>query len=455
VRRGLAVILLVLTAACGKTVPRPEARSAATRDAADKDAAQALAAETLEPEVEPADDAPLNLRWARQMRPFTQGLTLSADGRVAVRSNDHVSVHARRGGRTLADKDLTGVIAFGFDGPDAATALFADGLRRFVVASFAETERVPFSSPAYRVALSPSRIVVAFEDGMLRVYDRKSLESLRELALDDRVTALTVSDDGRRVALGLGGDLGLLDVETGAVDRQRVGTGLMVGVLAYGTAPTPDIEPPLFVAADARIGLWSAAERAFATRFTTLSSVQAASWLDDGSIATVGRDGVLIVDPTTGASRSLGGGITAGQSGGLLATDPAGRRLCVAESGGRVSCFGRGGSATRQVVGPTPSANKSSATARVVERRKRRLIVKTSGDAIPAAETLVRVYRYREVRIGELRSGRWIDTTEGRVTRVDGDEVHVRIGEIRNVDGIEDPLPPDATVELIWRQERK
>jgi hypothetical protein len=79
---------------------------------------------------------------------------------------------------------------------------------------------------------------------------------------------------------------------------------------------------------------------------------------------------------------------------------------------------------------------------------------------LPAVGTAVTVVRYTEVVIGEHKSARWIEVADGRVERVEGDVVHLRLSHEgllpKNTGGSipadTEPLADDTPIKLVWQR---
>lgn len=448
--RGIPLLLAVALLGCGKTVPAPSSPSP-TGDEMPHDIA--LASESPALAAEPAPSAgPFHLRWAAQGEPYGEALAVASDGHVAVITKGKLAIRDGRG-NLLTEGPLCDALAATFLGPQKLLVICDRALSVWRMPQLERQRYVPLPEATRAAAFASAHLAVGFADGVVRLYEMPSLEMVDAFRANEPVAALALSRDGQWLAAGLdSGELVIRDRDADDLTRHQVKVGLPVSGLSLASD-----DQRLFVVAGPLAEIWSRKERRPERRFATISSVAAAEWLDDGTLASVGRDGLLLLDPETGAARSLGGGVTSAQPGSALGVDAAGRRFCVLEPDGRLACYGRGGAANRQIVSPIPGGvAETSTTGRVVHHRDDALEVRAHAEApLPDKGTLVRVFRYRQVRVSGAQSIRWIETTEGEVEGVQGDVVEVRIGQIRNHEGFDSPLTNELPVKLVWLPARR
>lgn len=436
---------LVLTAlGCGKSVPAPSAPSSPEGERTE---AMPKADTPVEGPASVPSTGPFALRWSMQGEPYGEALAVGSDGHVAVITKGKLTVRDPRG-KPVAEGPLCDALAARFLDPRRLLVICERALTVWRVPRLERQRYVALPEATRAAAFGAEHLAVGFADGVVRLYEMASLEMVDAFRASEPVVSLVLSRDAQWLAAGLeGGELVIRDREAGDLTRHAVKLGLSVSGLSLSQD-----EQRLFVVAGPLAEVWSRSERKPQHRFATITSVEAAEWLDDGTLASVGRDGLLLLDPGTGAARSLGGGVTSAQPGSAIGVDAEGRRFCVLEPDGRLSCYGRGGSSSRQIVSPIPGGiAETSTTGRVVYHHDDALEVRAHPDApLPERGTLVRVFRYREVTVSGAQSVRWIETTEGEVEGVEGDVVEVRIGPIRNHEGFDSPLTNELPVKLVW-----
>ena len=449
-RAALAVLSLALLG-CGKTVPAPSSPSSGedAPQVTPADGATTIPVAAAEPEP---SSGPFHLRWAAQGEPYGEALAVAPDGRVAVITKGKLAIRDTRG-KTIAHGPLCDALAAKFLGAERLLVICERALSVWRVPTLERQRFVALPEATRAASFAAEHLAVGFADGVVRLYEMPSLEMVDAFRANEPVVALALSRDAKWLAAGLdSGELVIRDREADDLTRHPVKIGLPVRGLSLSVD-----DQRLFVIAGPLAEVWSRTERRPSHRFATISRVEAAEWLDDGTLASVGPDGLLQLDPATGAARSLGGGVTSAQPGSAVGADEAGRRFCVLEPDGRLSCYGRGGAANRQIVSPIPGGvAETSTTGRIVHHHDEELEVRAHPDApLPDKGALVRVFRYREVTVSGAQSIRWIETTEGEVEGVHGDVVAVRIGAIRNHEGFDSPLTNELPVKLVWLPARR
>lgn len=451
--RLLAPLALLSLLGCGKIVPPPStapspspAPSSPSEAAAPRVAEQSSPVGEQAPSADPEPDVALYLRWSVEGRPDSERAAVGPEGRVVVTTRRHVTLYD--GGELIAERPSCAALATSFVSAHRLAVICPRELVIHTLPSLDVELRQPLADEAVTAAFVPGYLAIAFADHSARSYDAETLAQLDALNVGQPITALALDRNAESLFIGLeGGDLVIRDRNEGESLRQEIKPGLPV----HGLVPAPG-DRALLVAAGPLVEIWSLAELHSLRRFSTVSGLDDAGWLSDGTVVSVGRDGLLALDPETGAARSLGGGVTSAQPGSRLAVDARGQRFCVVEPDGRLSCYGRGGASTRQVVRPIVGGlGATSTNGRVVTFSADRLEVHAHPQSPrPEPGTLVRVYRYRRVTVGGVRSVRWIDTTEGKVRRLEGDVIEVEVGELRNADGLAPPLVADVPVKLVW-----
>jgi len=393
--------------------------------------------------------------WIEQRAPFPKGLAIG-DGVVAMSSSRRLGLFDLRTGKKLVDREVCFTFpgSLGFVGAKQLVLVCEDGIKLFALPSLQFTGVREFSRPGKMAAFSKDRVVVAFEGGTVEVIGASDGEVLSSFKVSPRVTALAVSRDARRIAVGLdNGEIILHTAATKARDRVELRAGFAVTALAFSPAGKV-----LFSSGGPVSASWTLAEKKVVRRaaYRGLEAVTDAAWLTNHALATIGKDGLLLWDDAKNGSRSLGGG-RLGQPL-AVAASLGGRSLCVAERDGRLACLGRGKSASFAVRGLFESVSSDKMSGgRVVARHGRLIRIKAhAGSALPTQGAPVTVYRYVETQKGKLTQANWSQISEGEVIKIDGDMIHVRVPpssltvlNVKSARGLE-PLHYDVPVRLRW-----
>ncbi len=446
---GLAVL------SCGPVVPRPTPVAAAEPSSPPPAAATAPAEGAPVGRPDAAPKRHFKLGWSRQTRPFNKGVAVAATGHVAVLGSRSLSLHDGRSGAQLAVADVcfTFAGAYAFVANDTGALVCEDGVRLYSLPKLDYRGMRALPGKARVASFAPGLAAVGFASGSVRVYDTTHWEEQRAVAVDQRVTALALSLDGRRLAVGLEqGEVVVHELAGDGSRRVSVKRGFEVAALAF--SPSGD---QLFAAAGPLVAVWNLAKMALQRRFRTVADVTEVRWLGGGEIASVGRDGLLVLDLPEGTARSIGGGWAAGSGSPVgLATSQDAQVLCVAEREGKLACLSRGKlPATRQLLVPDEPGGPGALTmaGRVVVLTGKRLRVRAlpNGD-VPSPGTEVIILRYAESQIGPVRAARWLEAAKGRVWKLKKDVVYVSLaGAVKELPGVKDPLVYDAAVRLAWQ----
>jgi hypothetical protein len=442
--RLLAIALLGL-AACGKVVPapkeqpRPKARPRVTVDDAPSPS----------PEPSPAAKEPPALAWRLQTHPFNKGVAVRG-GYVGALGSRRLALAAAKNGKLLAERDVcfTFTGAFAFLDDKTGALVCEQEVQLLALPELEYQGSRALAGLARAAAFVPGHAAIAFDGGAVRVYDTATWAEEESLSAADAITSIALSADGRRLALGMeGGDVALHE-RGGANARIVVKLGLPVDAVAF--APAGD---RVFCAAGPVAAAYDVATQKEARRWSTVSNVKAAAWLDGGAIGSAGDDGLLLLD-LAGTATSFAGGLDGGDS--VVAIAAAGDGLfCAAERDGQVACYAEGG-VSRAVTIPDNSPDEERASGRVLGLVGKRLRVKALPDSeLPKAGSYVRLLRYTEAMVGDVKSARWIELTpQAQVLYVKKDVIHVMLGSepLLPIADVNDPLTYDTPVRLAWKR---
>ncbi len=453
---ALAPFLLMAALSCGPVVPRPNPTVQAASSAAPATTASASGAEDPAPTAATAQKKRhLRLAWTTQTRPFNKGVALAATGHVAVLGSRSLSLHDGRTGARLGEADVcfTFPDAFAFVAEDLGALVCEDAVRLYSVPGLDYRGIRELPGQARVASFAAGRVAIGFASGPVRIYNTPSWEERQVVDVDQRVTALALSTDGQRLALGLEqGEIVVHDLSDRAARRVSVKRGLEVVALAFSPKGSK-----VFAAAGPLAAVWDLDAQTLRRRFRTVADVSRARWLGPDEIASVGRDGLLLLDVEEGAARSLGGGWSLGSGTAAgLAVAPDRQVVCAAEREGEVACFSRGKlPATGQLpvsTGPMAGAGQTMAGRVVVLQGTRLQVRALANSTFPAAGTDVTVLRYTEAQVGPVRTARWYPVAEGRVFKLKKDIVHLRIvGAVKDLPKVTDPLIYDTAVRLTWQ----
>ncbi len=397
----------------------------------------------------------LAVAWIEQRAPFPKGLAIG-DGLVAMSSSRRLDLFDLRTGKKLVDREVCFTFpgSLGFVGAKRLVLVCEDGIKLFSLPSLQFTGVREFSRPGKMAAFSKDRVVVAFEGGTIELIRASDGEAVASFTVSPMVTALALSRDASRIAVGL--DNGEFLVHTTATEAQeRVDHRAGFALTALAFSPDGKV---LFSSGGPVSASWTLTEKKVVRRiaYRGLDGVTAAAWLTNHALATIGKDGLLLLDDAKNGSRSLGGG-RLGQPL-AVAASLGGRSLCVAERDGRLACLGRGRSASVAVGGLFESVSSENMSGgRVVTRRGRLIRIKAhAGSALPAQGSPVTIYRYVETKKGKLTQASWSQIAEGEVIKIDRDMILVRVPSssltvlnVKSARGLE-PLHYDVPVRLRW-----
>jgi hypothetical protein len=394
--------------------------------------------------------------WIEQRAPFPKGLAIG-EGFVAMSSSRRLDLFDLRTGKKLVDREVCFTFpgSLGFVGGKRLVLVCEDGIKMFSLPSLQFTGVREFSRSGRVAAFSKDRVVVAFEGGTVELIRASDGEALRSFAVSPMVTALALSRDARRMAVGFeNGELIVRSTATEAQERVEIRAGFAVKALAF----SPDAKV-LFASAGPVSASWNLTGKKLVRRspFRGLGGVTGAAWLTNHLLATIGEQGLLLSDDAKKANRSLGGGRLGHAL--ALAASVEDRSLCLAERDGRLACLGRGRSASVAVGGLFESVSPEKMSGgRVVARHGRLIRIKAhAGSPLPIMGAPVTVYRYVESKKGKLTRANWSQIAEGEVIKIEGDMIHVRVPSsslavlnVKSARGLE-PLHYDVPVRLRWR----
>lgn len=445
--RAWSLALLALSACQNVPPPRaaPPPKATATAAPAQK-TEPATAAAPAEP------NKPFRLAWTLQTRPFNKGLALS-DSLVASLGSRHLALVEMRTGNIVKQRDVCFTFhgAFSFIGEKKAALVCEQTVQLLSVPDLELQGTRNLPGLARAAAFGAAHVAIAFEAGSVRLFSLDDGAVVAELPVGEGVVAsLAVSADGRFVAAGLeAGEVLLLDREANAVHRMPVKRGLSIDTLSF------DAEAKrLFTGAGPTAAVWNVGTRKVAHRFRSVSSVLAASWIGRGAIASGGRDGLLLLDVSTDAAKSIAGGLDGEEPPVSVVASTDGKVLCAAERDGNLACYARGKIPTRAIPTAAYGADDARMSGRVVSFiGKQRLTVKAHAHTtLPEPGLQVRVLRYHETTVGAVRSARWVELMRADVIKIKEDVVHLKAGKLEDVPGLSDPFSYDAPIRLVWKR---
>ena len=454
-RLALASGILLATGSCGPVVPPPGAAAPAASAAPTASATPSATAPDQTPAAATArKQRHLRLAWTAQTRPFNKGVAIAPTGHVAVLGSRSLSLHDGRSGALLGEADVCFTFddAFAFVTEDTGALVCEDAVRLYALPDLDYRGLRKLPGRARVASFAPGLAAIGFATGPVRIYDTSSWEERQVVDVDQRVTALALSGDGSRLALGLEqGELVVHHLADQTARRISVKRGLEVAALTLTTDGLL-----LFAAAGPLAAVWDLGAQTLRRRFRTVADVHRARWLGAGEIASAGGDGLLLLGLAEGSARSLGGGwsLGAGTAAGLAVAVER-QVVCAAEREGEVACFSRGklpptGQLPVSASGAT-AAGRTMAGRVVVLAGSRLQVRALASSAVPAASRDVTILRYTEAQVGPVRTARWLEVAAGRVIKVKKDIVHVRLtGDVKALPNGKDALVYDAALRLLW-----
>jgi hypothetical protein len=306
----------------------------------------------------------------------------------------------------------------------------------------------PLDAPPRMARVAGDVIAAAFEHGPVRMFELEGWRERRSLATDRPVTALALSSDGARVAVGLEeGDV-VIAVGDEPPARATVMQTLEVEALALSVDGVQT-----FASAGAAAKVWPSGLSSEPQRLRTVAGVHDAAWLAKRELITSGREGLLVLNLDSGSAKSLPGYVEGASP--VMALAVHDEVLCIAERDGQLSCMSRGrlGASKHMVLADRPGGPDGEAVAgRVVTLERTQLSVRLlEGSAFPAVDSGVSVQRYVERRVGKLDDARWLELAAGKVVEIDEGRVRVRLdGGVKPLVGVKDPFAPGTPVRLVW-----
>jgi len=411
------------------TVPPPSASSASSASA---------------PAAPVTDPAALTRTWSVQAPPFLRGLAVT-DAHVVVQSRAAVTVLDRRAGKIVSSREVceAAPAAIAADGGEV-WLMCAEELRSFSLPELKPAAEHALPSPGRRVAFAPGRALVASEDGLVRDIELASGTVTRSFAVGETPSAMAAGPDGRFAAGRAGGDV-IVYAPDGGASRVGTSTGFSVASLQYA----PD-HRHLMVSAGPSLAVWrfGAGAPDEPIRFSGVRQVMDAGWLGQDHVATVGPDGVLVLDVRTRAVAAL-----AGDPGGeeLVAVAARGRdALCAGDRNGRVTCWGKG---RPRNVAPTDAAPGARSTGTITSRDGRAVVVEAEpGAPLPAVRAKVTLRRFARTTAKNRQTAVWLEVARARVVEVDGGRITLRLTGPVGFAPVEGPvLGEGVVVELRWQ----
>jgi hypothetical protein len=397
-----------------------------------------------------------------QTPPLHKGVALGPKGSVVSVAARRLLRHAPRDGRTVAEVEacFTFFDAFVFLNAERGALVCEDGLRIYRLDDFGYLGIRRFDRKARAAAFSPTRMVVAFDEGPLELIDIGKLDAGRSIPVGGEVSALALSDDGSRLAVGFdGGDVLLRDLKQGstATSGTRFTAKRMLEVTALAFSPDAS---RLFVAAGRHAAVWRTAAVGAGKRpervFGVVSGAHAARWVSASEVAITGRDGLLLLRMSDGAAGSLPGGFPASSQPLGLALSSDRRRLCAGDASGRLVCYARGRQAMPGAVPLMPRGDSRTTMGGRVQfhggpKRKQLQLKAHPRMPLPRVGARVALLKYVETHAGALTSVRWQEVAKASVDAVNGDVVKLTIESSSiALDAEPDPLVYDTAVKLAW-----
>lgn len=390
------------------------------------------------------DPTTLTRSWSVQTPPFLRGLAMTGT-HVVAQSRAALTVVDRRGGKVVASREICEAPMNAVAATDDAVWLMCPGgLRSFALPELTPRAHHVLTSPGRSVAFARGRALVASEDGLVRDIELSTGAPTRSFAVGEPPATLSLGPEGTFAAGRSGGDVIVYAPDGGA---SRVGTPAGFGVASLRYAPD---HRHLMVSAGPSLAVWrfgpgTAKEP---LRFSGVRAVVDARWLGPHHVATVGVDGVLVLDVRTQSVAAL-----AGDPGGeeLVAVAAEGRgALCAGDRNGRVTCWAKG---RPRNVAPTDPAPGARCTGTVTSLERRALVVEAEpGAPLPEERAKVTIRRFARTTAKKRQSAVWLEVARARVVSVDGTKVSLQLTGPVGFAPVEGPvLDEGVVVELRWR----
>jgi hypothetical protein len=398
---------------------------------------------------------PLRLNWTQQTRPFNQAVAIAASGQVAVLSSNSLALLDHKTGAVLARRDVCPTFehAIGFVDETTLALVCEDRVKLLLLPGLSDRGMRALPRKAMAVRFAGRRAAIAFTSGPVGLFDTDSWKQIHEVPVSEPVSALALTRDGSRMAVGLAsGDVVLAGPDI-AAERITVKRALEVSSLDF----SPD-GSQLFASSGPLAGVWPSDGAAMLQRFS-VNGAYAARWVGPAAIASVGRDGLLLLSLEQGGVRSIDGGWGGSTSTRIgLAVSADGERLSSADRAGRLTCFSRSRAAAARA---TPSsenrllAGSESMSGEVAALERRRLKVTAQPrDPLPEASREVVVLRYTERTVAAVRQARWREAGRAQVVKVVGDLVHLRLADTPATgpaaEAAREPFAVGEPLRLLW-----
>lgn len=397
------------------------------------------------PAADPATDpTTLTRSWSVQTPPFLRGLAMT-DAHVVVQSRTALAVLDRRGGKVLAQRETCEAPRDAVAATDEGVWLMCpEGLQAFELPKLVPGVHHELASPGRIVAFSRDRALVASDDGLVRDIELTTGAPTRSFAVGETPEALAAGPEGTFAAGRVGGDV-VVYAPDGRAARVGAPTGFGVVSLRYA----PD-HRHLLVSAGPSLAVWQVGPEApeEPLRFSGVREVVGARWLGPHQVATVGPDGVLVLDVRTQAVAAL-----AGDPGGeeLVAVAARGRdALCAGDRNGRVTCWAKG---RPRNVAPTDAAPGARCTGTVTSLERRVLVVEAEpGAPLPEERAKVTIRRFARTTAKKRQNSVWLEVAHGRVLSVEDAKISLQLTGPVGFAPVEGPvLDEGVVVELRWR----
>ena len=446
--------------ACGPTVAPP------TPAFAPSDGRLLLSAEQG-PSAAPSTQGSAEFRplWTVVAASWNRAVVLAPWGDVVSFGSRELRYHAARSGEVIGRQPacVSSTRAVGFVDAHNGALVCEQDIRIFSLPDLRFWATRPLPGRAQEAAFGGPRVAVAFDHGPVRLFDTADWAQAGELEVGGRVTALALSSDGGQLAVGYqDGRLAVRRLPQGA-ERMLSSRRGHHPVLAVAFSPDG---AELFAAAGPRAEVWSLGDGSLGRRFRVVTGVNAARWLSAREIATVGAEGLLLLDRATGAARTVAEGPLFGsRPPASLDASRDGRVLCTGEPKGMVRCYARGraaegaasGAAATVGAGGAPPSRAVIARGRVVARSGKQLTVELpAGSELPPVGAVARLLQHMQAEPGSAVASGWLHVADVRVDEVDGEVLGLTVAtEKVPLDAAEsrsELLARQSSVKLSWSQ---
>jgi len=397
------------------------------------------------------------LIWVTDSAPFNKAVVIAPSGDVVAFASRKLRLHAGHSGRLLAQQDtcFTFSNSFGFVDERSGALVCENNIKLYSFPQITYQGQRSLPGKARVAAFGGQRLAVGFAQGPVRVIATTDWRQIAEVAVDRRPAKLALSVDGRWLAVGFeDGRLVLHDL--GSNKKQRLSPRRMHGVSALAFSRTGG---RLFACAGPFVALFATETGELAKRFRVLKSVTGARWISEQEIATVGEDGLLILNTGDGSARSVNEGSTVGDRPAVVLDSSAdGKVLCTGRPEGKITCYGRGRPSPPATSAPTVGARSSGITrteGRLINHTGKRLVLKALAQtAIPPVGISATLLLHVHTKTGALTTSGWAELAKVRVVDVDKDVVRMAIVEDTSAGVLGaskgDPFGYDAPVRLVW-----